>query len=40
VAFIEHPSVALDTSCVAGLTPSFVLPAAAPAGAQAAGDSR
>jgi pimeloyl-ACP methyl ester carboxylesterase len=30
VAFIEHPSVALDTSCVAGLTPSFVLPETRP----------
>lgn len=40
VAFIENPTVALDTSCVAGLTPSFVLPAAAQAGAQATRDSR
>ncbi|WPL18066.1 Tripeptidyl aminopeptidase precursor [Thiorhodovibrio winogradskyi] len=30
VAFIENPTVALDTSCVAGLTPSFALPEAKP----------
>jgi hypothetical protein len=30
VAFIENPTVPLDQSCVAGLTPRFALPEAKP----------
>jgi len=39
LAFIENPTVELDTSCVAGLTPCLALPEIQPE-PQAAGGTR